>query len=89
MPVTQQMIEKAVLLAREYGAKKLVLFGSALNDQGAARDLDLACDGIDGWKLFEFGGRLEDQLHIPVDVVPLDPPTRFSRYIELHGKILL
>lgn len=89
MGITQQMIEKTVALAKEYGAKRLVLFGSALENLQTARDLDLACDGIEGWKLFEFGGRLEEQLHISVDVVPLSPPTRFSRYIETNGKMLL
>lgn len=89
MGITQQMLDKAVALAKEYGAKRLVLLGSALENGQTARDLDWACDGLDGWKLFEFGGVLEEQLRIPVDVVPLSPPTRFSRYIEATGRMLL
>ncbi|MFH1563717.1 MAG: hypothetical protein ABIF11_09950 [Nitrospirota bacterium] len=27
-----------------------------------ARDIDIACDGVDGWKLFELGTRIEDEL---------------------------
>ncbi|HLG29421.1 MAG TPA: nucleotidyltransferase domain-containing protein [Candidatus Brocadiales bacterium] len=89
MGITEKQIEKSVAIAKAYGVKRLILFGSALEEPERARDIDLACDGIDGWKLFEFGGRLEEELHLPVDIVPLNPPTRFSRYIEARGKILL
>lgn len=89
MGITEKQIEKSVAIAKAYGVRRLILFGSALEEPDRARDLDLACDGIDGWKLFEFGGRLEEELHLSVDIIPLNPPTRFSRYIEAKGKILL
>jgi hypothetical protein len=54
-----------------------------------AKDLDLACDGIPGWKLYEFAARVEDELKLPLDIVSLSPPTRFTRYIEAKGKALL
>ena len=82
MGISLKQIERSVLIAKEYGAKRLILFGSALDSPEQANDLDLACDGIEGWALFEFGGRLEEELNIPVDIVPLKPPTGFSR---MHG----
>lgn len=51
--------------------------GSALDNPAAARDLDLACEGVPGWKFFELCSALEDTLGVPFDLVPLDPPTPF------------
>lgn len=79
MAVTAEQLAKAVDLAKAYGASRVILFESAAEAPGRARDLGLARDGVPGWKLFELGARLEEELHLLVDGVPLDPPTRFSR----------
>jgi predicted nucleotidyltransferase len=82
-------IDRIVSLAKRYGATRLILFGSAATGPSEARDIDLACDGIPGWKLFEFAARLENELEAPFDVVPLTPPSDFTRRIEKNGKVLL
>lgn len=89
MALTQAHIEKALALVKAYGATRLILFGSALDALAEARDLDLACDGVPGWKLYELGARLEEELRIPLDLVPLSPPTRLTRLIEMKGQVLL
>jgi predicted nucleotidyltransferase len=89
MSVQQEQLDLAIALAKAYGATRLILFGSAAVDPSQARDLDLACDGVSGWKLFELGARLEEELRIPLDRVPLDPPTSFTRRIEQQGTVLL
>ena len=89
MAVRQEQIEKAIALARAFGATRLILFGSALSRPQEGRDLDLACDGIPGWRLFEFGAKLEEELNLPLDLVPLSPKTPFTSLIELRGKVLL
>jgi predicted nucleotidyltransferase len=89
MAIQPQQIERVVALAKTFGATRLILFGSALENPDQARDLDLACEGVLGWKLFELGARLEQELRTSVDLVPLDPPTRFTRLIEAQGKQLL
>ena len=81
-------IQKAVRMAKAYGATRLILFGSALETPAQARDLDLACDGIAGWKLYEFAARLEEELNLLVDLVPLTPASRFTRWIETQGQLL-
>jgi hypothetical protein len=53
------------------------------------RDIDLACDGVPGWKLYELAARLEEELKISIDILPLSPQSRFTRYIEARGKVLL
>jgi len=88
MALTQAQIEKIVRLAKTYGARRLILFGSSLQESVEARDIDLACDGVRGWKLYEFGSRLEEELGTSLDIVPLSPPTRFTRLIETRGKVL-
>jgi len=82
-------IEKIVQLARTYGATRLILFGSAMDTPHTARDVDIACDGVPGWKLFELAAKIEDELDIPFDIIPLTPPTRFTQNIEKKGKVLL
>ena len=82
-------IQKAISMAKAYGATRLILFGSALETPAQARDLDLACDGIPGWKLYELAARLEEELGTLVDLVPLTPTTRFTRRIEMQGRVLL
>jgi uncharacterized protein len=87
--VTAEVLNEAVETARQYGATELILFGSALNPSEDARDIDLACRGVAGWKLFSLGAALEERLRMPVDLVPLDSPTRFGQWIESHGRRLL
>lgn len=89
MSISQTHLDRAITLAKAYGATRLILFGSALVQPQQARDLDLACDGVAGRKLYELGARLEEELGIPLDLVPLTPPTPFTRLIERRGKILL
>ena len=89
MAIRQEQLDRAVVLAKAYGATRLILFGSTATTPEQARDLDLACDGVSGWRLYELGARLEEELRIPLDLVPLSPPTRFTRLIERQGKVLL
>jgi predicted nucleotidyltransferase len=87
--VNQSLIDKIVAFAKMYGVTRLILFGSAIEKPEEARDIDLACDGITGWRLYEFAARLEEELHTPLDMVSLSPPTRFTKFIEANGKTLI
>jgi predicted nucleotidyltransferase len=89
MGIKQDQLDRVVTLAKAYGATRLILFGRAAVAPEQARDLDLACDGVSGWSLYALGARLEEELQIPLDLIPLTPPTRFTRIIEQQGKILL
>jgi len=89
MPGLNSQIERAAELARQFGATRLILFGNALENPAMARDLDLACDGVPGWKLFELAARIEEEIRVPLDLIPLDQVTPFTRHILAHGKALL
>jgi uncharacterized protein len=83
------LLTNAVLVARQFGASRLLLFGRALENPESAHDLDLACAGVPGWRLFELSSVLEETLRVPLDLVPLDRPTPFTRLIEQRGRVLL
>ena len=89
MTIQKEQLDRAIALAKAYGVTRLILFGSAATAPEQARDLDLACDGVTGWKFYELGARLEEELRVPLDLVPLSPPTRFTRLIERQGRVLL
>jgi uncharacterized protein len=88
MALTQAQIEKIISIARFYGATRLLLFGSAADRPDEARDVDIACDGVQGWKLYELAAKLEDELGASLDIVSLTPPSKFTEYIETKGKVL-
>ena len=87
MSLTIDAINKAIDISKRYGVVKLILFGSALENPAAANDIDLACEGITGWKFFELSSKLEEELNIPVDLIPLDD-SKFSKHINRIGKVL-
>lgn len=89
MAIQKEQLDRAIALAKAYGATRLIIFGSAATAPERARDLDLACDGVAGWKFYELAARLEEELRIPLDLIPLSPPTRFTRLIERRGRVLL
>ncbi len=89
MSIEQEQLDRAIAIAKLYGATRLILFGSAAIKPEEAGDLDLACDGVDGWEFYELGARLEEELKIPLDLISLNPPTRFTRLVERKGKVLV
>ena len=89
MSFEPEQLDRAIALAKSFGATRLILFGSAANTPDEAGDLDLACDGVSGWKFYELGARLEEELKVSLDLISLSPPTRFTRLIERKGKVLV
>ncbi|HXE98228.1 MAG TPA: hypothetical protein VN642_17630 [Dongiaceae bacterium] len=89
MAFSQEQFDKITSLAKNYGVTRLIVFGSALDSPETARDIDLACDGVPGWKLYELAARLEEEVNVPLDLVPLTPSNRFTRMIERRGRQLI
>lgn len=88
MAVTQRHIDTAKEMARRYGANRVVLFGRAQTDPDSARDLDLAIGGVPGWTIWKLAAEMEEALDVPLDVIPLEPSTPFTRHIEERGEVL-
>jgi predicted nucleotidyltransferase len=89
MTFSQEQFDKISATAKSYGVTRLFLFGSALDNLETARDIDLACDGVAGWKLYELAARLEEDVNVPLDLVPLTPSNRFTQMIERRGRRLI
>lgn len=88
MAVTEAVIARCVEILRAYGARRIILFGSALNSPETAADLDLAAEGLEGRTFFRAGAEAERIAGVRLDLIPLDPPTPFSAYIERKGRLL-
>ena len=88
MAITTEAIDKAVEIAKKFGASKVVLFGSSVDDPSSARDMDLAVAGLSGWNIIRLAARLEDELKLNVDVVSLEPQNKFVYHILNYGKVL-
>jgi predicted nucleotidyltransferase len=89
MIVTDEILATAAEIARRFESRRFFIFGSAIDPSRQPRDLDFACEGVLGWRLFEFGAALEEALRMPVDLVPLDEPSEFCRMIESRGRRLI
>jgi predicted nucleotidyltransferase len=86
--MNETMIERCADIARAFGVKKLILFGTAAESLETAADVDFACEGIEGWDLYRFGAKLEEELGRNVDIVALRARDRFSQYIVEKGRTL-
>lgn len=78
----KKIIEK---LARKYGAKRVVLFGSSMAAAREHRDIDIAVEGIEAKDFYAFYGELLCSLSKPVDVIDLSRKTRFVELILREG----
>lgn len=87
MIVTQAHIDHIIRRAQDFGARRLILFGSALETPENARDIDLAAD-IPGMELYAFAGVVEEELSCLIDIVPLNHRTPFIEMVEQRGKVL-
>ncbi len=71
--------------AEEFKVESVWLFGSALEDESKATDIDLAVEGLAPEKFFEFYGRLFFELPKPVDLVDLSLRPPIAALIRSKG----
>ena len=72
-------------LAAKYSLKKVLLFGSAARQDSGFRDIDLAVEGVRPQEFFLLYGELMSRLSLPVDVLDLSRPKRFSHMVSREG----
>lgn len=77
-------------ILREYGAKRVVLFGStARGDERPGSDVDLACEGLPPGRFFEAWGKLLLCTGRDIDLVDLSEVKEpLRRRIEKEGVLL-
>jgi len=59
-------------ISKEFGARKVLLFGSCLEDVESARDIDIAVSGIEPRKFFKYYGRVSMAVDDEIDIIDLD-----------------
>lgn len=65
-------LAKIVEVSKEFGARKVLLFGSCLEDIEVARDIDLAVSGIKPSEFFRYYGKVSMMVEDEVDIIDLD-----------------
>jgi len=86
--VSKNDIETIKQLSSKYNARKVVLFGSSLDPQRQANDIDLAIDGVASKDYYRYCGELMMALTKPVDIVDLSVPSKFTDIILEEGIVL-
>lgn len=76
-------------ISKEFGAEKVFLFGSCLDEIKSARDIDIAVFGIKPDKFFEMYGKILSAVDSEIDLVPLeDTREHLVKRILEKGKII-
>ena len=86
--VSQSDIKTIKQLSSKYNARKVVLFGSSLDPQRQAQDIDLGVDGIASKDYYRYCGELMMSLSKPVDIVDLSVPCKFIDLVLEKGVVL-
>ena len=86
---TQRLIAEAAAALKAAGAREVFVFGSAARGiLCAGSDLDLAVSGLPPGLFYRVGAQLSDRLGLPVDLVDLDSPTPFTRYLQEENELV-
>lgn len=79
--------DKAIITqcAKKYNVDAIYLFGSSLDENIRANDIDLAVKGIMPNLFFKFYGELLRNLSKSVDIVDLSKKSLFNQIVEKKG----
>jgi uncharacterized protein len=75
-------------ICQKYSAKRVLLFGSSLDETRAGRDIDIAVEGVAPRDWFRFWGELLCALSKPVDVIDLSGDSQFVDLVRREGVVL-
>jgi len=70
--ILESDITKIVNISKEFGANKVLLFGSCLENKETANDIDIAVSGIKPVDFFNYYGKISAAINNEVDIVDLD-----------------
>ena len=83
------MIDDAVVLLKAAGAREVYAFGSAVRGVlTPASDLDLAVSGLPPGEFYRVVGSMATRFQRTVDLVDLDWPTPFTRYLREENELI-
>lgn len=87
--ILEEELEKIVDVSKKFGIKKVLLFGSCLENLESAHDIDIAVSGVRPEDFFIYYGKLSMAVDDEVDLVDLDSVREhlYKRIIS-KGRIL-
>lgn len=82
-------LTKIIDISKDFGADRVLLFGSCLEDVAQARDIDIAVSGVPARKFFEYYAEVTTAVKENVDIIDLDDVKPYFRdCINREGKVL-
>jgi len=82
-------LAKIISISKEFGAEKVLLFGSCLKGIKEAQDIDIAVKGVNPEKFFEMYGKILSVVDSEVDLIPLeDTREHFAKRILEKGRLI-
>jgi predicted nucleotidyltransferase len=88
MMLKQTEIDAIRTIAGEFGVKRVLLFGSSLEENSESSDIDLAVEGIVDAMFFKFLARLISALPKPVDLIDMSDELPINQIIRRSGKVI-
>ena len=86
----RQRIARAAAVLKAAGAREVYVFGSAATGRlRPGSDVDLAVSGLPPERFFDAMAKAEDALDGELDLVDLDEPSPFTRYLREEGELQL
>ena len=86
---TKQLLDRAATELKAIGAREVYVFGSAARGQlDSGSDIDLAVSGLPPRLFYRSIARLSSVLGRTVDLVDLDSPTPFIRYLKEEDELV-
>lgn len=79
--ITENEKDIIINIAGKYKVSRLFLFGSNVNSNREAQDIDLAVEGLPEKLFFKFYSELIFNLSKPVDLIDIGKKSRFSEHI--------
>lgn len=83
--ISSELEKTITAYAKEFDVGAVWLFGSSLGYESAARDIDLAVEGISPDLFFKFYARLFLALPKPVDLIDLSEETSIASVVRTTG----
>lgn len=85
----RQNLQRAVEILQNAGCSDVFLFGSlAHGNVHEGTDIDLAVRGCPTGEYFNILGKLFFELDYPVDLINLDKPDAFARFLVEQGELV-
>lgn len=86
--ISLQELEIIRAWAQACHVRKVWLFGSCLKEDQEPADIDLAAEGLEKRRFFEYYAQLADRLAKPVDLLEMSADLSLEPIIRTQGKII-